>query len=147
MERSPQPSGICQRLFRLVFGALRRPPALPAPPSSRPVYVEGSEIGVEFNHDLRARDGLIVSGEESKHAQDGAGKRERDKEHKSVSFKGSEGKEEGSGSDDEDATIAMDEAKTRRHWPLLNVASNINEKSEAFIERKKKAMGRNYSLN
>ncbi|KAG6431891.1 hypothetical protein SASPL_103462 [Salvia splendens] len=122
MERSPQPSSICQRLFRLVFGAL------PAPPSSRPVYVEGSEIGVEFNHNLKA--------------QDGAGKRERDKEHKSVSFKG-----EGSGSDDEDATIAMDETKTRRHWPLLNVASNINEKSEAFIERKKKAMSRNYSLN
>ena len=100
------------------------------------MYVEGSEIGVEFNHDLRARDGLIVSGE---HA--------RDKEHKSVSFEGSEGKEEGSGSDDEDAMIAMDEAKARRHWPLLNVSSNINEKSEAFIERKKKAMGRNYSLN
>ncbi|KAL1542694.1 hypothetical protein AAHA92_19749 [Salvia divinorum] len=137
MESSPQPSGICQRLFSLVFGALRRAPALPAPPPSRPVHVEGSEIGVEFNHDLRAQDGLIVSGEQTKHAQDGVGN-------------DSERKEEGSGSDDEAATIAMDEqeeAKTRRHWPLLNVASNINEKSEAFIERKKKAMGRNYSLN
>ncbi|EYU38130.1 hypothetical protein MIMGU_mgv1a015727mg [Erythranthe guttata] len=38
--------------------------------------------------------------------------------------------------------------KPPRHWgPLLSVASNINEKSDAFINRKKKAMRRNYTLD
>lgn len=102
---------------------------------------------VEFNHSVRAKDDVILSDEQNKH--------DRDKEHrgkKSASSKGSERKEEAATAVPvhEQATMAMDDeddTKTRRHWPLLSVASNINEKSEAFIERKKKAMGRNYSLD
>ncbi|KAL0419942.1 UNVERIFIED_CONTAM: hypothetical protein Sradi_1407700 [Sesamum radiatum] len=35
----------------------------------------------------------------------------------------------------------------RRLGPLLSMASNINEKSDAYIQRRKKAMSRNYSLD
>lgn len=35
----------------------------------------------------------------------------------------------------------------KRLGPLLSVASNINEKSDAYIQRRKKAMSRNYSLD
>ncbi|KAK4418233.1 hypothetical protein Salat_2236000 [Sesamum alatum] len=40
-----------------------------------------------------------------------------------------------------------EDMKVRKLRPLLSVASNINEKSDAYIQRRKKAMSRNYSLD
>lgn len=44
--------------------------------------------------------------------------------------------------DDEGSKIAL----RRRVRPLFHIAPNINEKSEAFIQSRKEAMGRNYGI-
>ncbi|KAL2238902.1 UNVERIFIED_CONTAM: hypothetical protein Sindi_1081900 [Sesamum indicum] len=41
----------------------------------------------------------------------------------------------------------MKQRPPRRLGPLLSVDSNINEKSDAYIQRRKKAMSRNYNLD
>lgn len=170
MDSNPQSSGICQRLLRLILGVLRRPSALPA--ASTHVLVEegpsrkgkdslSSDVVVEFRH---TTDGLIVSDDQTI-VQNGVDKKGRSKfdqkngaqgkgkgVKKSVTIMESERKEEGNHHHQADHPPTVDDqlqddTKSRRHWPLLSVASNINEKSEEFIEKKKKAMNRNYSLD
>lgn len=152
---NPQSSGICHRLFRLVLGAVRRPFVLPPPPAQvqNGKISSSSEVVVEFRHTGSAKGGLILNDDHNKKLQNGVkrGKeKEKEKEKKSVGISGRERKEVAIESAGEQATMVEDDddaAKARIHWPLLGVESNINEKSEAFIERKKKAMTRNYSLD
>ncbi|KAH6821780.1 hypothetical protein C2S53_016792 [Perilla frutescens var. hirtella] len=145
-------AGICERLMRFFVGVLRRPSALPA--ASTQVLVEeeeewsaanggkDSEIVVEFRHTDTADSAVVLSTD-----QNGMNR-------KQAKGKGMKRKKEANHSAGQATALALDhddddddDTKSRRHWPLLNVTSNINEKSEAFIERKKKAMTRNYSLD
>ncbi|KAH6814012.1 hypothetical protein C2S51_023030 [Perilla frutescens var. frutescens] len=142
-------AGICERLMRFVVGVLRRPSALPAASTQVLVEEEGwsaanggkdSEIVVEFRHTDTADSAVVLStdqnGMNKKQAKGKGMKRNKEANH-------SAGQATSLALDDDDD----DDTKSRRHWPLLNVTSNINEKSEAFIETRKKAMTRNYSLD
>lgn len=82
--------------------------------------------------------------------RDARGKRPK----KSVTIKESEGKKEANHSADDQANKVNNQPHEdtkpmplRPHWPLLSVDSNINEKSDAYIESRKREMGRNYSLD
>lgn len=148
-----QPLGICQRLFNFIMSKFFRR--------------HHSEIIVEFRHTDATypnstqthETNTVQKGElhssspdPNSHQKNSAqGKRAR----KSVTIKEGENeiivdKKDANLSGDQDAKANHQEAKEKppRHWgPLLSVASNINEKSDAFINRKKKAMRRNYSLD
>lgn len=87
---------------------------------------------VEFRHAGSAKGGLILE-------DDQRGK-ESGRERKEVAIES--GGEKARMVEEED-----DSNRARIHWPLLGVESNINEKSEAFIERKKKAMIKNFTLD
>lgn len=148
-SNSVYPSGICQRLINFVLRTMRRPSALPM---STQVPIEPgsstisngsvhSEIVVDFRHTERRvgdaildpkKDGLVVISRDQTKLLNGSDRKGK----KTVPITDSVKKADES-----------DETKPRVHWPILSVESNINEKSDAYISSRKKAMGRNYTLD
>ncbi|PIM98269.1 hypothetical protein CDL12_27357 [Handroanthus impetiginosus] len=151
MESSSQPLGFCQRLMNFIMCKISRP------------TTHDSEVTVEFRHIDKSQKStqtdeqtLVQDSLENKANQQDSSDRKTDargkRPKKSVTFEESVG--EGETHEKNQATKGNPEShedaklKPPRHWgPLQTVASHINEKAAAFIDRKKNEMKRNYSVD
>ncbi|KAL8530735.1 hypothetical protein ACS0TY_007682 [Phlomoides rotata] len=162
MESNP---GIYQRLINFILRTMRHPSALPvsthvpvesAGSSTIPNGSMHSEILVDFRHTKRRagdaildpkKDGLVhvITSDQTKlpNGVDRKGKGVK----KTVTIMDSVKKKKKEGADESGDHDETKPRAPRPHWPLLSIESNINEKSDAYISSRKKAMGRNYTLD
>ncbi|KAL2236510.1 uncharacterized protein LOC110012187 [Sesamum indicum] len=166
MASNSRPVSICRRLINFILSKF----------ISRPRPSDSDEITVEFRHTdgsenrtqiderptvrngleekQKQEDGSVTSDQKSGAVAQAKGIQEGKHPRKSVTIKESVGEDEKEKAKKEEANQVKDQPredtkpKPPRHWgPLLSVASNINEKTEAFISSRKRAMRRNYSLD
>ncbi|KAK4441705.1 hypothetical protein Salat_0505400 [Sesamum alatum] len=158
MDSNSGPLSICRRLINFILSKF----------ISRPRPSDPDEITIEFRHTDGSgnrtqtdeqptvlKGPAPTSDQKSGAVTQAKGLQDGKRPRKSVTIK------ESVGEDDKKQKAKKEEAnqvndqphedtkpKPPRHWgPLLSVASNINEKTEAFISSRKRAMRRNHSLD
>lgn len=147
-SKSVYSEGICQRLINFILGSVWRSTQVPIESAGSSLH---SEILVDFRHTESRRaedaildpkkDGLVVTTRDQTKLPNGLDRKGKGAKKTVTIMDSVKTKKE---------DVADDETKPRPprlHWPLLSVESNINEKSDAYISSRKKAMGRTYTLD